>query len=48
MHKGNIIEQFDELDPGHLFLHLLLSWTGTLIIIKQRGAKPLVQVLQSF
>ena len=48
MHKGNIIEQFDEfIDPGHPLSAFTTELTG---ITDQhlQGAKPLKQVLEAF
>lgn len=48
MHKGNIIEQFDEfIDPGHPLSQFTTDLTG---ITDQhvKGSKPLLQVLEEF
>ena len=48
MHKGNIVEQFDEfIDPGHPLSQFTTDLTG---ITDQhvKGAKPILQVLQEF
>ena len=48
MHKGNIIEQFDEfIDPGHPLSAFTTELTG-ITDNHVKGAKPLVQVLQEF
>ena len=48
MHKGNIIEQFDEfIDPGHPLSEFTTELTG-ITDNHVKGAKPLVQVLQEF
>ena len=48
MHKGNIVEQFDEfIDPGHPLSAFTTELTG-ITDNHVKGAKPLVQVLQEF
>ena len=48
MHKGNIIEQFDEfIDPGYPLSAFTTELTG-ITDNHVKGAKPLVQVLQEF
>ena len=48
MHKGNIVEQFDEfIDPGYPLSAFTTELTG-ITDNHVKGAKPLVQVLQEF
>ena len=48
MHKGNIIEQFDEfIDPGYPLSAFTTELTG-ITDNHVKGAKPLLQVLQEF
>ena len=48
MHKGNIVEQFDEfIDPGHPLSAFTTELTG-ITDNHVKGAKPLAQVLQEF
>lgn len=48
MHKGNVIEQFDEfIDPGHPLSEFTTQLTG-ITDDMVRGSKPLEQVLKEF
>ena len=48
MHKGNVIEQFDEfIDPGHPLSEFTTQLTG-ITDDMVRGSKPLEQVLKAF